>query len=510
MNLSSSPCCLVAFLLLGCTLAAGQQAAPRPGRRADWLHKARWGVFTHYLAGTVAKGDKTTVEAWNKIVDGFDVQAHADQIAAVGAKYCCITIGQNSGCYIAPNATYDKIVGIQPSKCARRDLVSDLYDALTPKGITLMVYLPSGAPDRDPIAVKKLGWKKGRYPFYHAKKYGPIERNRDLIGFQQKWDQIVADWSRRWGRKVAGWWFDGCYYPHEMYLHPDPPSFASLAAAARAGNPDSIVAFNSGVIPQNHPARSPDRGVTSITEHEDYTAGEVSTEMVECHGRWVGTAQFQILSYLGKTWGNGKPRFSNDFVIEYVREINHSGGAVTWDVPIQPDGRIPKPYLDQLKVLGDGLAKPRPMAPPGNLASRKPARLLNLAGTKPLWVNGAKHFARCGVDGDSNTHAQAGGEWPWTYQVDLLERSDVNRIVVTFPKDRYATEYKILVSPTGKDAWKTVAHETNVAAGRHGHTIAPTPARYVRVQAIKPDRAGQPGGQMGVTELEVYGGKRGK
>lgn len=504
MNPPHAACCCLVLLALSCQAVSGRQPSAKAGHRADWLAKAKWGVFVHYLAGVVAKGDKTTVDEWNKAVDSFDVDAYAERLAKVGASYTCITLGQNSGHYIAPNATYDELVGISPSKCSRRDLVGDLYDALAKKHIKLMVYLPSGAPDRDNIAVKKLGWKKGKYPFYAAKKYGKIKRNRDLVGFQEKWDRIVADWSRRWGTKVVGWWFDGCYYPHEMYLLDDPPNFASLAAAARAGNPDSIVAFNQGVIPPNHPARAPDRELTSITPHEDYTAGEVAGEMIQCHGPRIGTAQFHILSYLGKTWGHGKPRFTDRWVVEYVREINHNGGAVMWDVPVKADGSIPKPFVDQFKALSKGLARPRPMTPPGNLAGHKPAKLLDLPSKKALSVNRAKHFARHGVDGDPKTRAHAGGQWPWTYHVDLIDRTLVGRIVVTFPKDCYPTEYKILVSAGGKNDWKTVAHETGVKPGKHAHKFDAAPARYVRVQGIKPDGPNQPGGQMAVTELEVY------
>ncbi len=58
-----------------------------------------------------------------------------------------------------------------------------------------MVYLPAGAPDEDQLAMEKLEWKKG--PF----------RN---LNFQLKWEQIIREWSQRWGSKVAGWWFDGC------------------------------------------------------------------------------------------------------------------------------------------------------------------------------------------------------------------------------------------------------------------------------------------------------------
>ncbi len=39
---------------------------------------------------------------------------------ATGAKYLLFTIGQNSGHYCTPNAAYDRIAGITPSKCSRR------------------------------------------------------------------------------------------------------------------------------------------------------------------------------------------------------------------------------------------------------------------------------------------------------------------------------------------------------------------------------------------------------
>ena len=64
-----------------------------------------------------------TVEQWNKMADGFDVEGMAKRLEQVGAGHYQLSIGQNSGYYLSPNAVYDRIVGIAPSKCARRDLV---------------------------------------------------------------------------------------------------------------------------------------------------------------------------------------------------------------------------------------------------------------------------------------------------------------------------------------------------------------------------------------------------
>src|SRR5204863_4242045 len=110
----------------------------------------------------------------------------AQQLQAVGAGYYHISIGQNSGYYLSPNATYDRLTRISPSKLSRRDLVADLATALGRRGIKLMVYLPSGAPAGDRAAREALKWQNGPGPF----------PNRE---FQRNWEAIIREWSERWG-----------------------------------------------------------------------------------------------------------------------------------------------------------------------------------------------------------------------------------------------------------------------------------------------------------------------
>jgi alpha-glucosidase len=314
--------------------------------RADWMRdpasreakQARWGVMTHYLADWRAKVDneKMSAENWNDMVDHFDVEGLAKQIESVGAGYYLITIGQNSGYYLAPNATYDKLVGTQPSKCSRRDLVADLYEPLHKHGIKLMVYLPAGAPAGDQAARDALQWQNGPNP------------NKE---FQFKWEQVIREWSTRWGDKVVGWWFDGCYWPNTMYRSKEAPNFESFAAAARAGNTESIVAFNPGVVPR----------IISVTPYEDYTAGEINdpnrVEIRRAVDGKIDGAQVHILSFLGQRWGMGSPRFTTEQVVEWSRKITEAGGAVTWDVPIQRSGLISQPFMDQLTAIGKALGR---------------------------------------------------------------------------------------------------------------------------------------------------------
>jgi len=85
-------------------------------------------VMDHYLADWIARVEKMemNVEKWNKLINDFDVEGLAKQLKSVGAGYYLITLGQNSGYYLSPNETYDRYVGINPSKCSRWDLVADL------------------------------------------------------------------------------------------------------------------------------------------------------------------------------------------------------------------------------------------------------------------------------------------------------------------------------------------------------------------------------------------------
>ena len=83
----------------------------------DWFKEARWGIVFRYLAQEVADGELSP-EQWNALVDGFDVDALAAQLNDVGAGDIMLTVGQNSGHYCAPNETYHRIVGIDPSKCS--------------------------------------------------------------------------------------------------------------------------------------------------------------------------------------------------------------------------------------------------------------------------------------------------------------------------------------------------------------------------------------------------------
>ncbi|MCX5660519.1 MAG: hypothetical protein NTW19_12465, partial [Planctomycetota bacterium] len=296
-------------------------------------------------------GADVSAEGWNRQIDAFDVPGLAAQVASTGCGYFFLTLGQNSGHFLAPNATYERLAGVTPGMCSRRDIVAELADALAPHGVRMMVYLPSGAPAADPVAMKNLGWEwgfEGGWP----QAWGTRRTGRRLAEFQVKWEAVIREWSTRWGPKVHGWWIDGCYFADEMYRHADAPNFKSFAGAMRAGNPGSIVAFNPGVLTP----------IVCHSEEEDYTAGEIDRLFPAKIGPWVERnghkAQCHILSYLGSSWCAGeRPAFSDEFAIAYTRHVADHQGVITWDVPIQKSGLVPQPFVDQLRAIGGAMGR---------------------------------------------------------------------------------------------------------------------------------------------------------
>jgi hypothetical protein len=134
-----------------------------------------------------------------------------------------------------------------------------------------------------------------------------------------------------------------------MYRSTGSPNFASFAATARAGNPDSVIAFNPGVV---------DR-ILSVTPHEDYSAGEINDPdhlMIRraAQGK-VDGVEIHVLTFLGERWGMGSPRFSTDQIVNWSRKIADAGGVITWDAPIQKNGLISQPFIDQLTAVGQAM-----------------------------------------------------------------------------------------------------------------------------------------------------------
>ncbi len=308
-----------AALLLLCAPAA--RSAPR-NPNTDWFSAAKYGVFMHFLPGN---------EASFAQVKDFDVAAVTRQLEDMGAGYFVVTLGQNSGYFISPNAAYDRVTGYAAGeRCSTRDLPLELHRALAPRGIRLMLYLPCQVPNADRRAQKAFGLAQGR-------KDQPID-----LEFARKWSGVIQEWADRYGEKVAGWWFDGGY----AHIRFNDAIAAEYAAAVKHGNPKGIVTFNPGVR------------LIRYTKAEDYTAGELNDPLdVVPASRWVEDSQWHALTFVGAMWGQRGTRYTDDQWVGWARAVTARGGVITldmgpnWDAKAGPIGSFAEGQVRQVKAL---------------------------------------------------------------------------------------------------------------------------------------------------------------
>jgi hypothetical protein len=475
---------LALLAALGGAACAGE---PNPAK-TDWLVSARYGLFVHYLAGLQNNPDHVASlgrrTAWDQCVGEFDAEKFADRAHQAGAGYVIFTMMQRSRFLIAPNATFDRLTGYKPGEaCARRDLVADLSAALGRRGIPLMLYWTGDGPCDDPQAARALRWPPS----------GQVTE-----AFVRNWAAVVREYGLRYQDQVRGWWTDGCY----RFIGYDDRKLGILAEGLRAGYPDRIVALNPGVE---------DR-VRAYSRHEDFTTGEQNSFTDFPLSRFVGGQQWHLLSYLGTGWAQPGTVKSKRDLADYVSACNALGGVVSIDVVLYRDGDLDRSQLEVLKALRPGLARKAGeldawrqgrAVPARNKAWRKPSFLFCADGRCQLGPSaGEIHAAYHGVDGDPATCAQAGEEWAWAYDVNLLRPERLSRVVIVFGPG-FATEFELLSTLDGRN-WRKLARLRDQKGGRVELTFPTAEARIVRLRAIKPDGPGQPGAQMSIAELEAY------
>lgn len=448
----------------------------------DWMMDAKYGIFVHHLYGlNDLNGD------WNATVNEFNVTTFANDAEAAGAGYVIFTSTAATGYANTPNATFDSYTGYAAgTRRSTRDLIDDLSAALDAKGIKLILYIPSDGANQDPRSNTGLNWTGDANPTFIA-----------------RWSDVVEEWSLRYGTKIAGWYLDGAGYPGWEAG----TNFAQIENAMRAGNADAILGFNH---------------VNSTSVYEDYKGTESHDLITYPASRWINGLQWQILTYMGNWYGGASStgannRFSDEYLIDYIKKVNSNGGVVTLDARVNRNGSIAANHLQQLQTVKahiKGSATPPP-EPGTNLAAGKSSSLKsNINGAVLSPLDGIRS-ASSAVDGYISTWAQPEGEYAWTLETDLGSIQAFNRVVIQFAppvyvaeetfEGHYATEYDVKVSSNGTD-WTTVVSVAGGKGGKADHIFSSINARYIRVVGLRPDTTNQTGKQMGIAELRVYSG----
>ncbi|MBI3921800.1 MAG: hypothetical protein HY318_10330 [Armatimonadetes bacterium] len=312
--------------------------------RAEWMSLGSFGLMVHYLITPPGARHDERTDALNRIVDGFDLDGFVEQFESTGADWLIFTLGQNTRYYNSPNAWLE---ARQPGHTSGRDLVLEIAEALKARGKRFIAYLP--AEVSAPVELHEaFGWQTDE----------PTQQV-----FQPNYQEFVRAYSSQYGANCYGWWFDGCY---EWHVFPNRNmDFSGYIAAARAGNPEAITAFNDGAFCAGK--------MNPVTPLEDYHAGEIHTlvegqialgwwqndpEPYLPESRFIEGVQWHGLMPVDSTFaGPHLPdqHYDDATLIHLLQRVKDVGGAMTFNLPISVEGRVPESSIEQMQRLSRSL-----------------------------------------------------------------------------------------------------------------------------------------------------------
>ena len=199
--------------------------------------KGSFGISVHWTAKSVLL-DGTSLP-FEEATRRFDVGKFADALASVHATHCIFTLAHARQQLAMPHPILDAIL---PGRTTKRDLIGELIEVLTQKGIRFIAYYNHSCNGNDDVEWKKAcGYADG------------IHGNLDH--FAENICGIVAHIAKRYGTGISGWWFDSAYS-----VDPNGPSntitcdigdwrfpWKALCDAAKSGHRDCAVTINAGI-----------------------------------------------------------------------------------------------------------------------------------------------------------------------------------------------------------------------------------------------------------------------
>ncbi len=317
----------VVFLLSsGISVSKPTTVSANPVVSTDWFKNGGYGVSVHWTSLSVPSSGGSPA-AFCTAVNNFDETAFANQLADAGASYVIFTVGHAETYLPFPSATMDAEIS---GRTCTRDLPSDIYDEISPKGIGMIFYYPSQGE-----------WD---IPWGTASLWG----TNDAHWAQLQYD-LVTEFGNRYGDKLAGWWLDNMYDGGWGSKY----NYSTYASALRSGYSDRMIAFNfSSISTGSNWSSTTGAGIA------DYQGGESNDMNRLPSSRYAGEGgtQWQTWTYLDDFWwhstaGTPTPRYSDNKVILYAKSVINGQGVLTLNAAPYQDTLISSQTMSQLGAL---------------------------------------------------------------------------------------------------------------------------------------------------------------
>lgn len=300
----------------------------------SWMTAAKYGLMFHWTSQSMPRQGPPL--SYCDAVRKFDVEKFAGMVARSGAAFIVFTTSHAGFYFPGPNPVIDSIL---PGRTCSRDLIGDLADALNRRHIRLELYFHPGHDDAP-------WWRQTHF-------------DEDKTAYFRQWGAIISSIGERYGTRLAGWWFDDAAFTY----YPFNPDWEKMTAAARAGNPDRVVAYNSWILPRLNHFYDVFAGENAFWEpqYED-----LSYLPIGGSGRYIGGPQkglqAEITVLINGDWGHFKkdqpidpPRLAVDQLIAKMNDALSRKAVPLLDVEVYQDGTTSPETLQELEAVRKSL-----------------------------------------------------------------------------------------------------------------------------------------------------------
>ncbi|MFC1739391.1 alpha-L-fucosidase [Planctomycetota bacterium] len=316
------------------SIAEAEERARRSQASTDWFVEAKYGVMFHFDPHSQPRhGPK---KPYPEAIRDFDVNAFADMVEETGAGYVIFTLNHGHhnpdlNLWFAPIKSWEKL---HSGSTTKRDLIGEIADALGKRGIKLIIYIASSSLLEDALSSDSISGGDDAFDAHV---------------------EILKEMGLRYGRKLAGYWFDSWDRIPQMFTNA-PASFERLFKATKTGNPDRIIALNFWIFPD-------------ATLWQEYWAAEADEELKPAKGRYIGYdagrgLQRHALFMLEGIWVHSRPNsemeepvFTEEELISYVKQLTANKGVATVNLGIYQDGTIGEKSRKLMRALRRAFGK---------------------------------------------------------------------------------------------------------------------------------------------------------
>jgi len=306
----------------------------------EWFKDAGYGLMFQWT--NRAAPPLGPIKDWKQKVDDFDIDAFVEMVDSTGAAYVVWSITWGQQYLSAPIASLDRLISDRTTK---RDLLGEMADRLHERDIKLIFYYHYG------------------YECYHSRDMEWLEAvgglKPDKTDLYENLMGIIAEIGERYGDKLHGWWFDGGARYYNCHFDGSSGAegiltapFSEFSQAARMGNDQRILAYNSWIKPR-------------VTEYQDYYGGEGRksfdpTSLEEGtfdSGRQEGL-QAHGCFILEKRWGHiemnttiPKPKYTVEQLTGFVQQAQANRYPLSINLEMYEDGSVSPESLSALREL---------------------------------------------------------------------------------------------------------------------------------------------------------------